>query len=108
MSLFIANAETEVEGIPPPRTNYPKAPITILPGGLVRCIDLPIPMNDRPCGRLNAKMSIRVKYGMQGDETEDLNFDAVLEINLQPDGTQTQVFTHWNPNTPMQGGVALA
>jgi hypothetical protein len=108
MSLFIANAQTEVEGLFPPRTNYPKAPTTILPGGLVRCLDLPIQIKDKTCGRLTAKMSIKVKYGMQGDEDEELNFDAVLDIALQPDGTQMQLFTNWNPNTPMQGGVALA
>jgi hypothetical protein len=108
ISLSIANAETEIEGLFPPRTNYPKAAITILPGGLVRCFDLPIPMKDKPCGRISAKMSIKVKYGMQGDEDEELNFDAVLDIALQPDGTQMQLFTHWNPNIPVQGGVALA
>jgi hypothetical protein len=108
MSLFIANAETESEGLFPPRTNYPKPPITILPGGLVRCIDLPIDMKETPCGRLSAKMSIKVKYGMQGDEDEELNFSAVLDIGLQPDGTQMHIFTHWNPNAPMQGAVALA
>lgn len=108
ISLFVANAETEIEGLFPPRTNYPKPPITILPGSLVRCFDLPIPMKDKTCGRMNAKMSIKVKYGMQGDEDEELNFDAVLDIALQPDGTQMQLFTHWNPNAPMQGSVPLA
>lgn len=108
MSLFIASAETEVEGLFPPRTTYPKRAVTILPGGLVRCIDLPIEMNEKPCGRMSAKMSIKVKYGMQADEDEELNFNAVLDIILQPDGTQMQLFTHWSPNTPMQGDVALA
>jgi hypothetical protein len=106
MSIIIANAETEIEGLYPPRTAYPKAPITILPGALLRCLDLPIPMRDKACGRLNAKMAIKIKYGMQGDEDEELNFNAVLDIIIQPDGTLTQINTHWNPNTPIQGQVA--
>ncbi|MGP8122391.1 MAG: hypothetical protein ACLP8B_17950 [Xanthobacteraceae bacterium] len=108
MSLFVANAETEIDGLFPPRTNYPKAPVTILPGALVRCLDLPIPMNDKPCGRMTAKMSIKVKYGMQGDEDEELNFDAVLDILIQPDATQIQVFTNWNPNAILHGATAIA
>jgi hypothetical protein len=77
------------------------------PGGLVRCIDLPIQMKEKPCGRMSAKMSIKVKYGLQGDEDEESNFDAVLDIILQPDATQFQFFTNWNPNAPMQA-VTLA
>ena len=65
-------------------------------------------MKEMPSGRLNAKMTIKVKYGMHGDEDCELDFNAVLDIYLQPDGIVSQIFTHWNPNTPMQGGVALA
>jgi hypothetical protein len=106
MSLIVSNAETEVAGIFPPRTPYPKPAITVLPGGLIRCLDVPILMKDTLCGRLSAKMSIKIKYGMQGDEDDELNFDAVLDIVFQPNGTLTQLMTFWNPNTPMQGQIA--
>jgi hypothetical protein len=106
ISLIVANAESEIEGLFPPRTSYPKPAVTILPGGLVRCIDSPIEMKDKPCGRLTAKMAIKVKYGMQGDEVEELNFNAVLDIIFSPDGTLTQLMTNWSPTTPVQGPLA--
>jgi len=105
MSIIVASAETEVEGQFPPRTNYPKPAVTILPGGIVRCLDVPIPMHDTSCRPLTAKLDLQIKYGLQGDEDEQLNFSAALEIFLLPNGTITQINTNWNPNTARQGNV---
>lgn len=95
ISCLMYMARTEMEGLTPPRTEFPKDKMTILPGASVTFRDAKIDMQGKPCGRLSGNMDIWLKYGLPGKEHFDLKFKATLDIQLEPFGLVVAVHTKW-------------
>jgi hypothetical protein len=95
LSFILEAAETEVEGLTPPRTPYPKDAITVLPGNKIRSQDSAIILNSLPCGRLTGKMDYKIRYGLPGKEKYEMRLKANLEINMETYGFVTSVSSAW-------------
>ncbi len=50
ISIILTSAETEVQHMTPPRTQYPKPAIRAMPGITIKIVDERIIMNNQPCG----------------------------------------------------------
>jgi hypothetical protein len=96
ISLVVISAETEMEGMFPPRTSYPKPPVVILPGNVVFVTDEAIPMNGHPCEKLEGRMNIKIKYGLPGKEKHELTFKGKVEALMRPEGFNQMTYTHWD------------
>ena len=98
ISAYIESAASAVEDNTPPRTEYPKEPVTILPGNTVFMCDEPIAMESHLCGRLEGRMDIIVKYGKPGKEKFELSFNGRVEIFMTAEGLVQATYTHWDSN----------
>ncbi len=95
ISFILASAETEVEGITPPRAHYPKDAITIFPGNTVQTSDAAIILNSLPCGRLTGKMEFKIRYGQPGEEKFEMLLKANLDIHMETFGFVSSVRSAW-------------
>jgi hypothetical protein len=96
ISLIVHSAETEIENCTPPRTQYPKPAITVLPGIPVRVVDERITLNRLKCGRLEGKMHLKIMYGLPGKEIYDLDINAKrVDVLLQENGFCAGTSTAW-------------
>lgn len=96
ITIFLENAETEMEGETPPRSMFPKQATTILPGNTVFVMDDPIDMNNHPCEKLEGHMNLRIKYGYKGREKFSLQFAGRVEVLMRPEGFIGGIYTHWD------------
>jgi hypothetical protein len=104
MSVILLSGETSVERKSPPRSVYPKAASIIGPGAIFRVHDDPIFMDGLECGkRLVGTMRFKVKYGLQGDEDDELNLEATLDISISTSGQFEFMYTHWVATATPQG-----
>jgi len=95
ISVILESAESEVEGLNPPRSKYPRPATTIIPGMVVRISDEAIDMESMPCQKLTGKLDLKIKYGLPGKERFELHPKATSEIHLQSFGLITSVMTNW-------------
>jgi hypothetical protein len=95
ISVLLYSAETEMEGEKPPRSNFPKSSVILLPGNTVNLLDMPIDMKGIPCEKLEGNMNLVVKYGFPGKENNKLEFRAKVEAMMQPSGFITGIHTAW-------------
>jgi hypothetical protein len=100
ISAFLEFADTEMEDKRPPRTDYPKAPVTVTPGNTIVMLDVPIEMVGTPCAKLEGRMFIKVKYGFPKNEKYELSFKAKIEALIRHDGFIQATYTHWDTNQP--------
>jgi hypothetical protein len=91
ISCILQQSETEVAGITPPRSAFPKTPATIAAGTTSRVNDDRMQMNGLPCGRLPGKVDMLIKYGLKGKEVFELRVVADLEIVMDSSGAVMQV-----------------
>ena len=95
LSFYLYSAETEVDGLQPPRGRFPKNKTLLRPGHSMRVMDDPIDMENTACRRLTGKIDWQIKYGLPGKETYDLNLKAVLDIQVERFGFVPTVTTGW-------------
>ena len=92
LSVIFAEAESEFEDVRPPRTNYPKAAITIPPKVTMRFMDERMAMNNFPYQpELAGKVSVKLLYGLPGKETFELSHESTIEMRMHPSGMITHV-----------------
>lgn len=96
ISAILESAETEVEGMKPPRSLFPRAPVTITPGNTVIIADDPIPMDGHICEKLEGHMSITIRYGLPARENLTLRFRGRVEALMRPEGFLQGIYTHWD------------
>jgi hypothetical protein len=95
ISVILARAETEIEGEKPGRTTFPKKPSTITPGGSVVIADDPIDLSGAPCGRLEGKLDMTIKYGYPGNEKYELHWVGDLDVRMEDWGLMLGVQMSW-------------
>jgi hypothetical protein len=94
MSIIVMNAETEIEGLKPPRTTYPKKPVIIQPGTTAWVHDEPIDLENSICDNLDGMMDITVKYGLPGRENFEITQKGTVEIFMEPFGQIKGIYFH--------------
>lgn len=95
ISFILHNAMTEVAGITPPRSVFPKSAVVVQPGALIRIVDDRMTMNGLACGRLIGKIDWIIKYGLPGKERFELHLVAHLDIMMEGFGLVTAVASRW-------------
>lgn len=91
ISVILVSAESEVEGMTPPRAKYPKPAITIRPGLNLTVCDERIAMKGLACGQwLTGKIDLRLKYGRPGKERFALNTKCDVQAVFRSDGMATK------------------
>jgi hypothetical protein len=100
ISAILEKANTEIEGLTPPRSEYPKAATSVLPGTQVFVGDVPIEVDGMTCGRLEGRMDLTIKYGEPGNEKHTLVFAADIAVFMRADGLIEMIHTNWSA----QGG----
>lgn len=99
ISLYLDKADTAIEtddgDLKPPRSQYPKAATTILPGSSVMLTDDAILVNNQPCGNFSGKMDLIIKYGLPKREVYTLEFKAKIDAAMENFGFLTSTHTHW-------------
>jgi hypothetical protein len=91
ISLIVEYADTELEDVTPPRTRYPKPPVSIGPGGLISTFDSRMEMNGYPCGPLSGKLDIKIRYGYPGHEKFVLHTKGLVSIAMDQRGAVTSI-----------------
>jgi len=97
ISIILEEAESEFEALTPPRTKYPKEPVTVLPGIPIRMCDERIPLNPHiECGRLEGRLKMRIRYGHPGKERHTLDVRVKrVDILMDPNGFYRGNATEW-------------
>jgi hypothetical protein len=95
ISILLAGAKTEIGGLTPPRSDFPKAPSTLSPGAAFTIMDDIINMAGAPCGRLAGKLDMRIKYGLPGREKFELRLEGDIDVVMERFGLITQVGISW-------------
>jgi hypothetical protein len=98
ISAFVESAETQMEGLTPPREQFPRKPTTILPGNQVFMVDGRIDMEGMASGRIEGRMDIVIRYGYPGAEDHKLHFTAGVTAFLRQDGLVESTYTQWDSN----------
>jgi hypothetical protein len=91
ISILVVAAESEIDHLTPPRSHFPKGPMLILPGVIMRITDERIEMNNKTCEKLVGSYDLQLKYGLPGKERFDLRHASSLEIHIQPFGMVTHI-----------------
>ncbi len=95
LSLEVMSAETEVEGLKPPRAKYPKDPVIIQPSTTLWIHDDAINVDDEMvCDNLDGQMDIVVKYGLPGKEKYEIRHHGTVEIFVEPFGQFKGLYFH--------------
>lgn len=95
ISAILVKADTEIEGLTPPRSEYPRPATSILPGNQIFVGDVPIEAGGMTCGRLEGKMDLTIKYGEPGNEKHLLSFKADIAVFMRSDGLVETIHTNW-------------
>lgn len=103
LSLIVISAETEIEGLSPPRAKFPKDPVIIQPGTSMWVHDEPIPVDDMLCDNLDGKMDIIVKYGLPGKEKYEIRQHGTVEVFVEPYGQFKGIYFHPASETEAPG-----
>jgi len=82
ISCYLESAKTDIEGMEPPRSDFPKPPTIIPAGDKVRIVDDRIELDDMPCHQLSGNIDLVVKYGLPGKERFELRVKGPLAINM--------------------------
>ena len=98
LSTILAYADTELDGLKPPRTQYPKLPSDLHSGGMSMICDDPIDMNGRKCGNLQGRIHLKVKYGKRGQEKYDLEIKGTISVFMTQEGVIQQVYLNMDTN----------
>jgi hypothetical protein len=96
ISLQVLAAETDLEGLKPPRGKFPKKAVIIQPGTTMWVHDDPIIL-DMDCDDLDGMTDITVKYGLQGKERFEIHHKGTVEIFMEPYGLLKNVYFHPDP-----------
>ncbi len=94
ISIIAFAAETEIEGLKPPRAKFPKKPMIIQPGAILWIHDDPIAFDNMICGNLDGIMDMTIKYGLPGKEHFEIVHKGTVEIFMEPYGLMKQVYFH--------------
>jgi hypothetical protein len=95
ISCFLETADTELEGIKPPRSDFPKPKTLLLPGNKVRISDDPIDMDEHQSGPIAGKMNFIIKYGLPNKEYFEICLRANLVTQMTDFGLVTSVAASW-------------
>lgn len=82
ISCYLESAKTDIEGIMPPRSDFPKPPCVIPTGGKVRVVDDRIELDDMPCHTLSGNLDMLIKYGLPGKEHFELRVNGPVEVHM--------------------------
>lgn len=85
LSVILERAESEIEGVTPPRTQYPKPAVQVPPGATINVADTRMDINLQ-AERLMGKYKITLKYGLPGKEHFELTHATTVEIKVHPLG----------------------
>jgi len=94
ISIIVEDAQTEIEGVEPPRVKYPRPPTIIHPHTTMWVHDGRIDMKNSVCDDLDGKMDIKIKYGLPGEEQFDLTQKGTVEVFMEPFGYLKGVYFH--------------
>jgi hypothetical protein len=94
ISVIVEAAETEIEGLKPPRTSYPKPPVIVHPGTTVWVHDEAIELDNMDCEDLEGKMDVTVKYGLPGKEHFEIRQVGWCEIFMESYGLLKAIYFH--------------
>jgi hypothetical protein len=97
ISLIVANAETEIEGLKPPRAKYPKKAVIIQPGTTMWVHDDPIDLDNMLCDNLDGNIDITLKYGLPGKEKFDIRQKGTVEVFMESYGFYKGLYFHPDP-----------
>ncbi len=96
ISLIVHSADTEIEEFTPPRTQYPRPAITVLPGIPIRVCDTSIPLKGTKCDKLEGKINLKIKYGLPGKEVYDLDIETKrVDVLMHANGFCSATYTVW-------------
>jgi hypothetical protein len=96
ISAILEDAETEMEGLQPPRSLFPRAATVIVPGNTVLIMDDPIDMDGHICEKMEGRMNMKIKYGYPGKEKFTMQFKGRVEALMRPEGFLQGTYTHWD------------
>jgi hypothetical protein len=102
ISVIVIAAESEIEGLKPPRAKFPKNPVVIQPGNTMWIHDDPIDLGNIDCENLDGIMDITVQYGLPGKEHFEMNQKGTVEIFVEPYGFYKGMYFHPTSN---EGGT---
>jgi hypothetical protein len=94
ISVFLAEASSEIDGATPPRSIFPRPAASIAPGGRFWLHDDKINLGGVECGNISAKMDFTIKYGRSKDEKYVIHHKGPVEIFMEPSGPVRQVYFH--------------
>jgi hypothetical protein len=94
ISIIVSAAETEVEGLKPPRATFPKKPVIIQPGTTMWVHDDPIEFDNMLCDNLDGKMDLTVKYGLPGKENFEIKYRGAVEVFMESYGLLKGIYFH--------------
>lgn len=94
ISIIATAADTEIEGLKPPRAKYPKEPLIIQPGTAIWIHDDAIDLGNMLCDNLDGKMDMTVKYGLPGREHFEIRQKGTVEIFMEPYGLLNGIYFH--------------
>lgn len=98
ISVIVVSADTEIEGLRPPRVKFPKDPVIIAPGTTVWVHDEAIDLQNMDCDNLDGRMDVMIKYGLPGKEHFEIRQTGTVEIFMEGFGQFKGLYFH-----PAQG-----
>lgn len=96
ISVILDHAETDMEGMKPPRSLFPRKPTVVVPGNTVWIMDDPISMDGHLCEKLEGHMDLVLRYGLPGKEKFWLRFRGRVEAMMRPEGFLSGHYTYWD------------
>jgi hypothetical protein len=91
ISCYLENAKSDIEGIEPPRSDFPKPAATIPAGSKVRVCDDRIELDDMPCHRLTGNIDLQIKYGLPGKERFEVRIKGPVAVQMETWGLVSSV-----------------
>ena len=98
ISVYLSEASSEIDGLTPPRSNFPKPASSIAPGGRVWIHDDKINLGGIECGNISAKIDFTIKYGRPKEEKYLIRHRGPVEIFMEPSGPLRSIYFHPEPN----------
>src|SRR5439155_15172519 len=91
ISCILQSAETDIEGIEPPRSAFPKSAAVVPAGDKIRIVDDRIQLEKMSCHRLTGNIDLLIKYGLPGKEHFELHVKGGVDIVMEKYGLVSQV-----------------
>jgi hypothetical protein len=98
ISIILFEAETELDGITPPRVRYPKLPADCHPSSTHMLTDEIIDMKSRKCADMQGRLDMKVKYGNRGNEKYELHIKGTVFVKMSADGAITHTMLNLDTN----------